>query len=162
MGIKVFAPYWAEKVKRAKTRLGEFEIESFDLPHNGTENRGFLIKVDGTTICYLTDLEYCKWDLSSKEINVMLIELNYQTERIADMDNHRQHTVLGHCEEKTTIGIIENSMKHLRNVILCHMSNSGALDRELAMKNIREVIPAYISVEWAVPGQTYDVSEIPF
>jgi hypothetical protein len=162
MGIKVFAPYWAEKVKRAKTRLGEFEIESFDLPHNGTENRGFLIKVDGTTICYLTDLEYCGWDLSSKEINVMLIELNYQTERIVDMDNHRQHTVLGHSEEKTTIGIIENSMKHLRNVILCHMSNSGALDRELAMKNIREVIPAYISVEWAVPGQTYDISEIPF
>lgn len=161
MGIPVWQPYLSEN-KHQRTHLGDFVCESYELPHNGCPNVGYLIRAGNQTIAYMTDMTYCKWDLSSKEINVMLIELNYQKERIVDMDTHRQHTVLGHSEEKTTIGIIENSMKHLRNVILCHMSNSGALDRELAMQHIREVVPKYISVEWAVPGQIYDISEIPF
>lgn len=161
MGIPVFEPYKDVEHKRLKTRLGEFQIESFDVPHHETENRGFLITVDGTTIAYMTDLEYCGWDLSSRNINVLLLEMNYQKSRI-EGSTHLEHTVLGHCEEQTAIDIIKANSKYLRTVILCHMSNSGALDRDLAMQHIREQIPAFIEVRWSVPGESVDISEIPF
>lgn len=161
MGIPVWTPYTSDFV-RQKTRLGEFEIECFDVPHNGTPCRAFIIKVEGTTILYCTDYEYIPYRLDKKQINVMLIEMNYQTDRIADMDSHRQHTVLGHAEERTTIDVIAKNMKHLRKVILCHMSKSGSLDRELAMKHIREVVPDYKKVVWANENTTEDISDCPF
>lgn len=161
MGIPVWTPYTSDFV-RQKTRLGEFDIECFDVPHNGTPCRAFIIKVEGTTILYCTDYEYIPYRLDKKQINVMLIEMNYQIDRIADMDSHRQHTVLGHAEERTTIDVIAKNIKHLRKVILCHMSKSGSLDRELAMKHIREVVPDYIEVVWAKENTTEDISECPF
>ncbi len=141
--------------------MGIYECESFTLPHNGCPNVGYLIRVDGTTIAYMTDMEYCGWDLSKQNINVMLIEMNYQKDRI-DGNDHLTHVVLGHAEEQTTIGVITNNMKYLRKVILCHMSKSGALDRELAMQHIREVVPEYIDIEWAHSCETYNIDEIPF
>lgn len=161
MGIPVWTPYTSDHV-RQKTRLGEFIIECFDVPHNGTPCRAFIIKLEGTTVLYCTDYEYIPYRLDKKQINVMLIEMNYQTDRIADMDSHRQHTVLGHAEERTTIDVIAKNVKHLRKVILCHMSKSGSLDRELAMKHIREVVPDYIEVVWAKENTTEDISDCPF
>lgn len=161
MGVPVWQPYLSEH-KRQRTHFGEFECESFELPHNGCPCVGYLIRIDGTTIAYMTDMEYCGWDLSNQNIDVMLIELNYQKDRITEMDEHRQHTVLGHAEEQTTIDIIKNNMKQLRTIILCHMSKSGALDRDLAMKHIREVTPFYVSVEFAQSGKEYNLNEIPF
>lgn len=160
MGVIVWKPYEINR-KRCRTNIGDFEIECFDVPHNGTENRAFLIMADNTTILYATDFEYIPYDLSRKNINVMLIEMNYQKDRI-DGNDHLTHVVLGHAEEQTTIGVIKNNMKHLRKVILCHMSKSGALDRELAMEHIREVVPEYIQVDWAKANTTFDISEIPF
>ena len=161
MGIPTWCPYYSDKV-RQKTHLGDFEIECFDVPHNGTPNRAFLITVDESTILYCTDFEYVPYDLSKKNINVMLIELNYQSDKIADMDNHRQHTVLGHAEEQTTIGAILKNKRNLRKVILCHMSKSGSLNRETAMQHIREVVPDYIDVVWARENTVEDISECPF
>lgn len=109
----------------------------------------------------MTDMEYCGWNLSSQNINVMLIEMNYQKDRI-DGNDHLSHVVLGHAEEQTTIDVIKHNMKHLRTVVLCHMSKSGALDRDLAMEHIREAVPEYIDVQWAKPGLEVDLNEIPF
>ena len=161
MELKVWQPYLADQ-KRMRTTIGDFKVECFDVPHNGVENRAFLISADNITLLYSTDFEYIPYNLSQKQINVMLIELNYQSERITELDEHRRHTVLGHAEEQTTIGVMQNTAKYLRKVILCHMSKSGGLDRELAMKNIRNEIPDYIDVVWAKPNKTEDISECPF
>jgi hypothetical protein len=162
MGIPLFEPYKDTEHKRLRTRLGEFTVESFPVPHNGCENRGFLIKTEEQTICFMTDLEYCPYDLSSQKIDTMIIELNYQEELISDIDEHRRHVVLGHCSESTTIGILKQNIKYLKNVILIHMSTSGYLNRNIAMKRIREEIPEYINVCWAKPNTNYNISLIPF
>ena len=161
MGIPMLLPYKLES-KRLRTMIGDYIIETFPLPHNGVENRGFLITSGEQTVCFMTDFEYCPYDLTSRNIDTMIIEMNYQADRISDMDEHRRHVVLGHSEEKTTIEILKQNIKSLKNVIFIHMSNSGSLDRELAMKHVREVIPEYITVEWANPGKTYNISLIPF
>lgn len=161
MGIPVWQPYLSDTV-RMRTHLGKFEIECFDVPHNGIPCRAFLIKCEDTTILYATDFELIPYNLQKKNINVMLIEMNYQSDRIVDIDAHRQHTILGHAEEKTTIGVITNNMEHLRKVILCHMSKSGSLDRKIAMQHIREAVPEYIEVIWAKNNTVEDISECPF
>lgn len=156
----VWKPYLSE-AKRQHTHLGEFDIQCFDLPHNGVENRGFIIRVDGQTICYMTDLEYCPYSLASQNIDTMIVECNYMSNLVSDDLPNLQHKVLGHCELETTIGILQDNLRTLRHVILVHMGQ-GTLDREKALERIREVVPAWITVEWAKSDKTYDLSVFPF
>lgn len=162
MGIPVWRPYEDTEHKRLKTKMGCFEISCFDVPHNGCENRAFIIKVDGVTILYATDFEYIPYDLTKQGINIALVEMNYQSDRINSLDQHRQHTVLGHAEEQTVIELVSTIVNRLRKVVLCHMSMSGALDRALAIEHMREVIPAYIGIQYAKAGEEIDISEVPF
>lgn len=161
MGIPVWKPYEDTEHKRLKSKMGNFEIISFDVPHNGCENRGFVIRVEGQTICYMTDMELCPYSLATQNIDTMIIECNYMSDLVSeDLPNFR-HKVLGHCELSTTIGILEDNLKSLKHVILVHMGLS-TLDRKIAMERIREVIPKFIDVSWAKAGMKTDISEIPF
>lgn len=158
----IWHPYSAPEFKRLHAKFGNFDIQSFDVPHNGIDNRAFIITVDNTKILYATDYEYIPYDLSNQGINIALVEMNYQSDRIIDIDEHRRHTVLGHAEEKTVVEFLGTIKKNLRRIFLCHMSKSEALDRDLAMKHIREVIPDYIEVEFCRDNTVYDISECPF
>jgi phosphoribosyl 1,2-cyclic phosphodiesterase len=162
MGIPVWEPYKDMEHKRLRTKLGDFQIDSFPVPHNGCENRNFLIKVDGQTILYLIDLEYCPYDFSKQPINILICECNYIEELVDDDIPNIRHKVLGHASLDTTIGIIQNCQKHLRKVILTHMSKGETFNKEIAMKRITEAIPAYIQVNYAEDGKSIDLSEIPF
>lgn len=162
--LKQFTPVWQPYLidkPRLHTHLGEFDIQSFPLPHNGVENRGFVIRVDGQTICYLTDLEYCGYSLASQNIDTMIVECNYMKELVPDDLPNKTHKILGHAELETTIGILQDNLRTLKHVILVHMGQ-GTLDREKAMQCIREVVPEWITVEWAKAGETYDLSDCPF
>ena len=156
----VWEPYLSEQ-KRQHTHLGDFDIQCFDLPHNGVENRGFIIRVDGQTICYMTDLEYCPYSLTSQNIDTMIVECNYMKNLVPDDLPNLQHKVLGHCELGTTIGILQVSLRTLKHIILVHMGQ-GTLDREKAMERIRDVVPEYITVMWARADKNYDISACPF
>ena len=162
--LKQFTPVWQPYLidkPRLHTHLGDFDIQSFPLPHNGVENRGFIIRVDGQTICYLTDLEYCGYSLTSQNIDTMIVECNYMTNFVSNDLPNLQHKVLGHCELETTIGILKDNLKSLKHVILIHMGQ-GTLVRDMAMERIREVVPEYITVVWARAGRNYDISKTPF
>ena len=158
MGIPVWQPYLS-KNKRQRTRLGEFECESFELPHNGCPIVGYLIRVDSLTIAYLTDMEYCKWDMKKQKINVLLIEMNYQQKVMdkLDIDSHISHTVLGHSSDITTTEFILHNQKHLQNVILCHYSKSGNMNRPEALEELKGKLPEYIETQWAIPGETVNL-----
>lgn len=162
MGIPTWEPYKDTEHKRLKTRLGDFTVESFPVPHNGVENRGFLIKTDGQTICFLIDLEYCPYDLSRQDINVLIVECNYISELVPDDLPNIQHKIIGHSCLDTTIGIIKNCQKHLRKVFLIHASKGVTMNKERALKEIREQIPDYIEVEFCRDNTVYDISECPF
>lgn len=161
MGISVWQPYLSEH-KRQKTHLGEFECESFELPHNGCPNVGYLIRVGGQVIAYMTDMEYCGWNLSKQDINVLIVECNYISELVPDDLPNIAHKTLGHCCLDTCMGIIKNCQKHLRKVFLIHASKGVTMNKERALKEIREQIPEYIEVEFCKDNTVYDISECPF
>ena len=77
MGIPVHTPYKDYRHSRLRTKIGDFHVDSFAVPHNGCENRGFLIKADGQTICFMVDLEYNPYDFSKLPINILIVECNY-------------------------------------------------------------------------------------
>ena len=154
MGIKVWQPYLDTEHKRMKTKFGEFGVECFDVPHS-VECRGFLIKVDDLTIMYATDFEFIKYRFDKQKINVMLIEMNYQQKIMdkLDVDSHIAHTVTGHSSDITTTEFILHNQKHLQNIILCHYSKSGNMNKEEALKELKDKLPKYIDIRWAIPGE---------
>lgn len=162
MGITVFEPYKDTEHKRLRTKLGDFQIDSYPVPHNGTENRGFLIKADGQTICFMVDLEYNPYDFSKLPINILIVECNYIEDLVDDDIPNIRHKCLGHCSLDTCIGIIKNCQKHLRKVFLIHASKGVTMNKQLALERIRSEIPTYITVDFCKDNAAYDISEIPF
>ena len=161
MGIPVWQPYLSDKV-RQRTHLGEFVVECFDVFHNNTPCRAYIITVGEETILYATDFEYVAYDLQKKNITVMLVELNYSSERIFDDNDHLQHLVRGHAEARTTLELVKHNSKRLHTVLFCHMSKSGGLDREKVAEMIPDYIPSWCRWAWCKDGETYDIDSIPF
>lgn len=162
MGIDTYIPCLDTEHKRLRTKLGSFQVDSFPVPHNGTENRNFLIRVDGQTILFLIDLEYCPYDFSKLPINILICECNYINSLVDDDIPNLRHKVLGHCELDTTIGIIKNCKKHLRKVFLTHASKGATMDKAKALEQIKASIPEYIEVEFVKDNTAYDISDCPF
>ena len=130
----VWQPYLNEKSMQKKT-FGNFSVQSFELPHNGTENCGFLIKYDNEKLLYMTDFEYCEFDFSKLGITQLIIECNYDLKFIdKDIPNY-QHKVLGHCEFEVCKDFIESvDSEKLQNVILIHMGHFEYTYAELVEK----------------------------
>ena len=155
MGIRVFRPYEIDK-DILKTQIGGFAVTSFPVPHNGTPNRAFVIKADGETVLYLTDAEFCPYKLREQRFTAMLVECNYQEDRISD-SSHLEHTVLGHCSLSTCRDFVKaNVTDDLKAIILIHPSQSGGLDKMRAINEIQAVAPG-TKVYMATKGLEVDI-----
>lgn len=152
MGIKVWQPQ-SENSER-ESQMGKFHIFCFQVPHNGTENYGFLIMVDGQKLLYLTDLEYCPYVFRKQLLEHMLIECNYQ-KKYVDMDAPNYvHKVKGHCELETCKGIVEaNKSDALQNVILCHLGGDTT-DADECVAEVKKIAPL-ANVDYAAAGKEW-------
>lgn len=121
MGLRIIAPYVDGKKEAI---CGDWIIHSFDLPHNGTDNYGFLIQVDNKSILYLTDFEYCAYTFKGYKPDYIIVECNYQKEYVNDGLPNLAHKVMGHCELNTTKDfVLANKTERLKDVIVVHTSN---------------------------------------
>lgn len=152
MGIKVWQPQ-SDHSER-KIQMGKFHIFCFQVPHNGTENYGFLIMVDGQKLLYLTDLEYCPYVFKKQRLEHMLIECNYQ-KKYVDMDAPNYvHKVKGHCELETCKGIVEaNKSDALQNIILCHLGGDTT-DADECVAEVKKIAPL-ANVDYAAAGKEW-------
>lgn len=144
MGIRVVAPYEFGSVKSMHFELDGFDIQAFDVPHNGCWNNGFLIKTplpDEQKLLYMTDLEYCPYSFKKQRVDHMLIECNYIKEMVdSDLPNYA-HKVKGHCELETTKGIVQaNVTDSLSNVILCHLGRDTC-EEDKVIEEVKNIIP---------------------
>ena len=116
-------------------------MQSFDLPHDGCPNCGFYIRhIDGFKMLYLTDLEYCKYVFRSQEVNVILIEINWQDEYVEKAASNFRHKVLGHLSLNNAINFLKaNKTDALQKVIICHQS-IWTMDEEECVEKIRQEI----------------------
>lgn len=146
MGIPVWQPYLEEK-KILKKQFGSFSVQCFDLPHNGTENRGFLIEADGQKVLYMTDFEYCSYNFKSLNVNHILAECNYQSELVnRDLPNY-EHKIRGHCSCITCKEFIEaNATDSLQTVLLLHLGRETSEPQE-CIAEVQKVVkcPVYVA-----------------
>lgn len=163
MGVNIFAPYEYGELEMAHTVYGSFDITAFRLPHDDTKNFGFLIKVKGQRILYLTDFEYCRYRFHKKRINHILIECNYQDELVnRDLPNY-EHKIRGHCSLKTCKDFIEaNVTDSLRTVLLLHMGDETCMPEESVAEVKRVAKKAHVDYARAGLEIELETGECPF
>lgn len=153
-GIEVWKPYLDENLLQKK-QMGDYTIRSFDCVHD-TPCVGYLIEHPAIgKMLYATDTAYLKYVF--KNLNVILLEMNYSEEYI-DRDAVKfSHSVQGHMEKQTTIDCIKaNINDNLRNVILCHLSADGADPYEFS-ESVRAIVPDGVNVDIAIQGLTVEL-----
>lgn len=147
MGFTVWQPYLNSEVKISKKNFGNFKVSCFDVPHDGVENRGFLIESNGEKLLYATDFEYIPYNFRKQKINYLLIECNYIADMVDDDSVNRTHVIRGHSELSTVIDIVNvNKSDSLQAVILCHLSAVNS-DSERIINEMQKVAncPIYVA-----------------
>lgn len=158
MGIPVWEPYKYDNMKRSKT-FGSFKAVSFPLPHDGVPCVGFLISIENQMLLYATDFEYIPFRFDSKPIDTMLVEVNYCESTINSSDEKYRHVRKGHASLATTEDFIAASKTDaLRNVILCHLSDSNSDEKEI-LSGIKSCVNDNTKVRIASARQTVILTE---
>lgn len=135
MGIPVFAPYRYDIGAKFK---GRWKIRAFDLTDlngkwmhtngDGSECQcyGFWIQhPEMGTMIYATDTELIKWRF--KNVNHILLGVNYDPELLSGDDAKKNHVVRGHMSIDTACEFVKaNASPDLQSVIMCHLSAENA------------------------------------
>jgi phosphoribosyl 1,2-cyclic phosphodiesterase len=129
--------------KEQPMTLGDFRVESFEVPHDGTDNVGYRIEADGKVFAFLTDLGEITPTAARyvAKANYLILEANYDEEMLRagaypDFLKARIASVTGHLSNAATADFLaENITEHLRYVWLCHLSKDNN-HPELACKTV--------------------------
>lgn len=158
MGIPIYAPYL--KIDYMSMNMGEFTVKPFDLTtidgswtHTDANGEpcpiyGFLIthKEMGRML-YITDCELIKWKF--KDINHILLGVNYDRDLVDTDDPKANHVFRGHLSIDTACDFVKaNYSDSLQNVIMCHLSAENS-DRDSFIEKMKK----------AACGANVDVAE---
>ena len=123
--------------------LEDFHIESFEVPHDGTDNVGYCIEIDGKVFSFLTDLgeitptaaKFIRKANYDDEMLRMGTYPQYLKERITSRTGHMSNIA-------TAEFLAENITEDLKYIWLCHLSKDN---------NHPEL--AYKTVEWKLKSK---------
>ena len=136
-------------VKGQSFNVGDFSITPFNVPHDSSDNVGYLIEADGVVFCLLTDVGTITDEMKSiiSRANYLVIESNYDSTML---DNGSYPEYLksriragnGHMDNAATAAFLkEIASERLKYVYLCHLShdnNTPDTARSCAMKALQE------------------------
>lgn len=131
-------------------QLGEFVVTAFHVPHDSTDNVGFMIEADGVKFCIITDAGHITEEMKSyiSQADYLVIEANHDREmlmagpypqhlkeRISSSTGHLSNTDCGEA-------IVQNMTERLKRVWLCHLSQENN-HPELARKTVEAILRSY-------------------
>lgn len=129
--------------KQQPMQLEDFCIESFEVPHDGTDNVGYCIQIDGKVFSFLTDLGEITPTAANYilKANYLILEANYDEEMLR-MGTYPQYlkdrisSRTGHMSNTDTANFLsENMTDRLKYIWLCHLSKDNN-HPELAYKTV--------------------------
>ena len=141
-------------------RLGEFEIHSFEVPHDGTDNVGYFIQHSGVNFCIITDIGHITQEVSDhiSMANYLVLEANYDKSML-DMGPYpaylkaRIASPTGHLSnEDCGKALSEFATPRLKHVWLCHLSEENN-HPELARKTVETILRSV----GIVPGKDFQL-----
>ncbi|MBO7588234.1 MAG: MBL fold metallo-hydrolase [Bacteroidaceae bacterium] len=121
----------------------DFTVTAFEVPHDGSDNVGYHIEVDGKVFCFVTDLGHITETAASYILKAqyLIIEANYDEDMLR-MGNYpkflkeRITSPRGHLSNKTTAKFLAgNITPETRYIWLCHLSGENN-HPEIAYKTV--------------------------
>ena len=129
--------------KEVPVSLDDFTVTAFEVPHDGTDNVGYCVEVDGKVFSFLTDLG-CITPTAANYIckaHYLIIEANYDEEmlKMGPYPAHLKERIAGangHMSNRDTAHFLaDNIHEGLKNIWLCHLSKDNN-HPELAYKTV--------------------------
>ena len=130
--------------------MGDFRVTPFSVPHDSSDNVGYMIEAGGVAFCIITDAGHITDEIASyiQQADYLVIEANHDREmlaagpypehlkvRIASGTGHLNNNDCGEA-------IAQNMTERLRHVWLCHLSEENN-HPELARKTVESVLRSY-------------------
>lgn len=122
---------------------GDCKVVPFEVPHD-VKCYGYVIRVDGRTIVYMTDFGYCRYTFRSWNVSTWIIACNHIAPPDSEEANYA-HVVMGHSSLSTVKDILTaNKSESMKNVVLVHYSSSADVDAMVS--EIQEVVGGDVKV----------------
>lgn len=135
-------------------KKGESAIVPFEVPHD-VPCYGYLIRVDGHTIVYMTDFGYCRYTFRSWNVDTWIIACEH-IDAPSREEYKYAHVVTGHSSLTTVKDILEvNKCDAMKSVILCHYSDDA--DTEQMITEVKQVVGESVNVALARKGEVIEL-----
>lgn len=113
--------------------IDDFQIEAFEVPHDGTDNVGYCITIDNKVFTFLTDLGEITPTAKSYILraNYLIIEANYDRQMLATgrYPAYLKQRIAGDkghlCNADTAEFLANNYTDKLQYIWLCHLSKDN-------------------------------------
>lgn len=130
--------------------LGDFFVTPFGVPHDSSDNVGYLIEAGGVRFCIITDAGCITEEIYPfiEKAQYLVIEANHDEEMLlgGPYPAYLKDRILsntGHLSNKTCAQtIVDHMTEDLRHVWLCHLSEENN-HPELARKTVESVLRSY-------------------
>ena len=131
-------------IEKGETKqIGDFMVSCFEVPHDGTDNVGYSIMIDGKAFSFLTDIGHITETAAAHiaQTNYLILEANYdetmlQTGPYPKHLKERIASPTGHlCNSEAANFLANNFPKGLKYLWLCHLSKDNN-HPELALKTV--------------------------
>lgn len=145
-----------------KTKIGGFKVQPLPLKHN-VENYGFIITTaDNNKIVFATDAAEFRYKI--RGVHHWLIECNNCEELMLEHalnDVYSMSASENHLEIKQTIDALKNNFcVDTQTIVLCHLSQGNADEKEFAQRVKREL--AFSNVYVAKPNLEIELNKSEF
>ncbi len=133
--------------KNVPLTLGDFVITPFAVPHDSSDNVGYMIEHEGVKFCLVTDVGHVTEEIKGfiREANYLVLEANYDAEMLQG-GTYPQHLKVRISSENGHLSnydcgmtLAENATPLLRHVWLCHLSEENN-HPELARITVEQVL----------------------
>lgn len=129
--------------KETPLTIEDFKITAFEVPHDGTDNVGYCIEVDGKVFSFLTDMGHITPTAAQYicKANYLIIEANYDEEmlKMGPYPQYLKERIVGDnghmCNRETAEFLADHIHEELKHIWLCHLSKDNN-HPELAYKTV--------------------------
>ena len=146
--------------KCSTMQIGDFEVTSFNVPHDSSDNVGYCIRYNDVTFCLMTDVGHVTEEMKSyiQKANYLVLEANHDEEMLENGPypaylKERVKSDYGHLSNKAcATALVENATPMLRHVWLCHLSEENN-HPELARKTVEMILRS----NGIIPGKDFEL-----
>lgn len=148
---KKIRPGYERYIEHGETfMINDFEVTSFRVPHDSTDNNGYRVRYGDTTFCLITDAGKVTDEMKPfiTEADYLVLESNYELgelqrgpypqylkDRIVSERGHLSNAECG-------LALAENASPNLKHVWLGHLSEENN-HPELARKTVESILRQY-------------------